>query len=276
MWVWHRETETERENKRMWAWAYMCVWVCVHVYVFGSLDGAVRRTLWLTAAIFALYFIRLLALTAQRGNFSSINNYTDETFWNVTLEQFHILCLTLISPLKAFVVVQLLSRICLWPHGLQHTRPPCPSPSPRACSNSCSLSRCCHPIISSCVVPFSSCLQSFPASGSFPVGRFFDSGKYWSFNFNISPTDEYSGLISFKMDWLDLLVVQGTLKSLLQHRSSKGSILWHSAFLMVQLSHSYMTTGKTYSYTFQKFHYWGKYIFFPASVSYMLPQLSSI
>ena len=69
--------------------------------------------------------------------------------------------------------------------------------------------------------------------------------KYWSFSFNISPSNEYSGMISFRIDWLDLLVVQGTLKSLLQHHSSKASILWHSAFFMVQLSHPYMTTGKT-------------------------------
>ena len=73
--------------------------------------------------------------------------------------------------------------------------------------------------------------------------------KYWSFNFSISPSSEYSGLISFRMDWLDLLAVQGTLKSLLQHHSSKASILWHSAFFMVQLSHPYMTTGKTIALT---------------------------
>ena len=69
--------------------------------------------------------------------------------------------------------------------------------------------------------------------------------KYWSFSFNISPSNEYSGLISFRIDWFDLLAVQGTLKSLLQHHSSKASILWHSAFFIVQLSHPYMTTGKT-------------------------------
>ena len=69
--------------------------------------------------------------------------------------------------------------------------------------------------------------------------------KYWSSNFSISPSNEYSGLISFRTDWLDLLAVQGTLKSLLQHHSSKASILWHSAFFIVQLSHPYMTTGKT-------------------------------
>jgi len=73
--------------------------------------------------------------------------------------------------------------------------------------------------------------------------------KYWSFSFNISPSNEHSGLISFRMDWLDLLAVQGTLKSLLQHHSSKASILWHLAFFIVQLSHPYMTTGKTIALT---------------------------
>ena len=73
--------------------------------------------------------------------------------------------------------------------------------------------------------------------------------RYWSFSFSISPSNEYSGLISFKMDWLDLLGVQGTLKSLLQHHSSKASILWCSAFFIVQLSHPYMTTGKTLALT---------------------------
>ena len=77
--------------------------------------------------------------------------------------------------------------------------------------------------------------------------------KYWSFSFNISPSNEYPGLISFRMDWLDLLAVQGTLKSLLQHHSSKASILWHSAFFIVQLSHPYMTTGKTIALTRQTF-----------------------
>ena len=74
--------------------------------------------------------------------------------------------------------------------------------------------------------------------------------KYCSFSFNISPSNQYSGLISFRMDWLDLLAVQGTLKSLLQHHSSKISILWHSAFFIVQLSHPYMTTGKTIALTY--------------------------
>ena len=77
--------------------------------------------------------------------------------------------------------------------------------------------------------------------------------KYWSFSFSISPSNEYSGLISFRMDWLDLLAVQGTPKSLLQPHSSKASILWHSAFFLVQLSHPYMTTGKTIALTRQTF-----------------------
>ena len=121
----------------------------------------------------------------------------------------------------------------LWPHGLQHARPPCPSPTPRVYSNSCPLSRWCHPTISSSVVPFSSCLQSFPASGSSNESVLgIRWPKYWCFS--ISPSNEYSGLISFRMDWLDLLAVQGTLKSLLQHHSSKASILWCSAFFIVQ------------------------------------------
>ena len=106
------------------------------------------------------------------------------------------------------------------------------------CSNSCSLSQWCHSTISSSVIPFSSCLQSFLASGSFPVSQLF------AFSFSISPPNEYSGLISFKIDWFDLLAVQGTLKSVLQHHSSKASILQCSAFFIVQLSHPYMTIGK--------------------------------
>ena len=115
-------------------------------------------------------------------------------------------------------------------HGLQHTRPPCPLPTPRVYSNSCPLSCWCHLTILSSVNPFSSCLQSFPESGSFHMKAVLPIRwpKYWSFSFNISPSNEYSGLISFMMDWLDLLVVQGTLKSLLQHHSSKPSILQFS------------------------------------------------
>ena len=121
------------------------------------------------------------------------------------------------------------------PHWPQHARPPCPSPTPRVYSNSCPLSRWCHATISTSVIPFSSCLQSFPASGSFPRSQFF--AKYWSFSFNISPSNEYSGLISFRINWFGLLEVQGTLKSLLQHHSSKTAILWCLAFFMIQLSH---------------------------------------
>ena len=139
----------------------------------------------------------------------------------------------------------------LWPHGLRYARLPCPSPTPGVYSYSCPLSRGCHPTISSCVIPFSSCLQYFPASGSFPMSQFFAScgQSIGSFSFSISPSNEYSGLISFRIDWLDLLTIQGTLKSLLQHPSSKASILQHSAFFILQLSHPYMTTGKTIALT---------------------------
>ena len=106
-------------------------------------------------------------------------------------------------------------------HGLQHARLPCPSLSIRVCSNSYPLNWWCHPTISSSVTSFSSCPQSFPASGCFLISWLcIRWPKYWNFSLSISPSKEYSGLISFRMDWLDLLAVQGTLKSLLQHHSS--------------------------------------------------------
>ena len=134
----------------------------------------------------------------------------------------------------------------LRPHESRHTRPPCPSPTPRVHSKLTSIKSVmpsnhlilCHPLL----LPLS----------IFPSIRVFSNEfvlhirwpKYWSFSFSISPSNEYLGLISFRMDWLDLLAVQGTLKSLLEH-NSKASVIHHSAFLMVQLSHLYMTTGKT-------------------------------
>ena len=116
------------------------------------------------------------------------------------------------------------------PHGLQYTRLPCPSPTPEASSNSCPLSRWCHPTISSSVVPFSSCVQSFLATGSFPeLALCIRWLEYWRFSVSISLSNEYSGLISFRIDWFELLAVQGTFKSLLQHYSSNISVLWCSA-----------------------------------------------
>ena len=137
------------------------------------------------------------------------------------------------------------------PHGLQHNKLPCPSQSPGVCSDSCPSSWWCHLTISSSTYP----LLLLPSI--FPSIRIFSSElalhirwpKYCSFSFSISPCSEYSGLISFRIDWFDILAVQGTLKSLLQHHSSKASILWCSAFLMVQLSHPYMTTRKTIALT---------------------------
>ena len=118
----------------------------------------------------------------------------------------------------------------LRPHGLQHARFSYPSPSPGVCSDSHPLSYQCQPTILSSVVPFSSCLQSFLASGSFPVSQFFTSGGQSigvSASASVLPVNIQ--LISFRIDWFDLLTVQGTLKSLLQHHSSKASVLRHSA-----------------------------------------------
>ena len=102
----------------------------------------------------------------------------------------------------------------LWPLGLKHVRIPCSSLSPRVCSNSCSLSQWCHSTVFSSVAPFSSCPQSFPASGSFPVSQLcIRWPKYWRFSFSNSSSNEYSGLISFRINWFDLVAAHGNLKS---------------------------------------------------------------
>ena len=140
-------------------------------------------------------------------------------------------------------------------HELQHIRPPCPSPTPGVHWDSRPLSQWCHPAISSSVVPFSSCPQIPPSIRVFSNESTLRMRwpNYLSFSSSIIPSEEIPGLISFRMDWLDLLAVQGTLKSLLQHHSSKASILRHSAFFTVQLSHPYMTTGKTIALTRRTF-----------------------
>ena len=141
----------------------------------------------------------------------------------------------------------------LWAHESQHTKPPCPSPTLRVHSNSCPLSRWCHPAISSCrpllvLPPIPPSIRVFSNESALPMRW----PKYWSFSFSISPSNEHPGLI-FRKDWLDLLAVQGTLKSLLQHYSSKASILQCPAFFTVQLSHPYLTTGKTIALTRRTF-----------------------
>ena len=138
-------------------------------------------------------------------------------------------------------------------HGLQHTRPPCPSPTPGVYSNSCPLSQRCLPAISSSVIPFSSCLQSFPVSRSFLRSQFFTSGGQ-----SIWVSASASVLPLNIQDWFPLgwtgWCLQVALKSLLQHHSSKASVLWHSAFFIVQLSHAYTTTGKTIALTRSTFY----------------------
>ena len=141
----------------------------------------------------------------------------------------------------------------LWPHEPQHARPPCPSPTPGVLPKPMSIESVmpsnhlilCRPLL---LLP-----SIFPRVFSNESALHIRWLKYWSFSFNVSPSNEHPGLISFRMDWLDLLAVLGTLKSLLQNHNSKALILWRSAFFTVQLSHPYMTTGKTIALTRQIF-----------------------
>ena len=134
----------------------------------------------------------------------------------------------------------------LQPHGPQYTRPPYPSPSSKVCTSSCPLH--CHLIL---WCPLLLLPSVFPSTSDFSneLAIWIRWPKYWSFSFSISPSNEYSGLISIKIDWFDLPAVHGTLSLLLQHDSLKASILWCSAFFMVQLSQLYVTTGKTTALT---------------------------
>ena len=146
--------------------------------------------------------------------------------------------------------VLLLSHVWLFEtHGLQHARLLCPPLSPRVCSHSSPLSQWCYLTVSSSAAPFSSCPQSFPASGFFSSESALHIRwpKNWSFSISNSPSNEY------RIDWLDLLAVQGTLKSLLQHHSSKSLVLRCPAFFMVQLSPLYMTAGKIIALIIQTF-----------------------
>ena len=134
----------------------------------------------------------------------------------------------------------------LWPREPQHARLPCTSPTSRVHPNPCPLSQWCHPAISSSVVPFSSCPQSFPASGSSKwVSSSHPVAQVLELQLQNQSYQWHPGLVSFRIDCFNHFAVPGTLKSLLQHHSSKASILWCSAFFIVQLSHPYMTTGKT-------------------------------
>ena len=146
--------------------------------------------------------------------------------------------------------VQSLMANSLQPHGLQHARLPCPSPTPGVYSNSCPLSRWCLPAISSSVIPFSSNLQSFPASGSFPMSQFFASGGH---SIRVSASNSVLPMNTqdwFPLGWTGWISLQSNgFLSLLQHHSSKASILWHSALFIVQISNPYITTRTTIALT---------------------------
>ena len=172
---------------------------------------------------------------------------------NQKLTESWIDCLVIIHPAQFSSVSSVVSD-SLQPHDLQYARPPCPSPTPSSPK----------PMSIESVMPSNHLILCHPhllLPSIFPSIRVFSNEStlrtrwpnYWSFSLSISPSDEHPGPVSCRMDWLDLLAVQGTLKSLLQHHSSKASILQHSAFFILQLSHPYMTTGKTIALTRQTF-----------------------
>ena len=176
-------------------------------------------------------------------------------YWNIIDIQYHLSHVHIIEIWLLLLFSCLVVSVSSRPHEPQHTRPPCPSPTPRVYSNSCPLSQWCHPTISSSVVPLSSHLQSFLGSRSFPISQLFASGDQSigaSTLATVLPMNIQSwfplgltGLISF--------AVQETLKGLLQHHSLKASILWQPAFLIVQLSQPYVNTGETIALTIWTF-----------------------
>jgi len=192
----------------------------------------------------------LLLVRNATTNLDSLLKSTDITL----LTKVH-LVKAIVFPVVMYQISRSVVSDSLRPHNSQHARSPCPSPTPGVHSDSRPSSQWCHPAISSSVVPFSSCPPIPPSIRvlSNESTLHMKWPKYWSFSFSIIPSKEIPGLISFRMDWLDLLAVKGTLKSLLHHHRSKASILQRSAFFTVQFSHPYMTTGKTIALTSQTF-----------------------
>ena len=204
--------------------------------------------------LLTIIFPALSIVTGTRCAFSNFFNWkklSSVVFFQ--LSYFLIYIMWIIKQHSVQISCSVMSE-SLRPHESQHARPPCLSPTPGVYSNSSIKS----------VMPFSHLILCCPLLLLPPIPpniRIFSNEstlcmrwpKYWSFSFSIRPSNEHPGLISFRMDWLDLLAVQGTLKSLLQHHSSKASILWCSAFFTVQLSHPYMTTRKIIALTRQTF-----------------------
>ena len=163
------------------------------------------------------YVVWLLSFSTMHSGLMYVAVHTSDLLFLLPSDVPFFGCNTIWSSIYQLLFSHSVVFHSLQPHGLQHARLPYPSPSPGACANSCPLSQWCHPTISSSVIPFSSCLQYFPPSGSFLMSWLFASGgqSIGSFSFSIIPSNEYSVLISFRIDWFDLLAVQGILKPML-------------------------------------------------------------
>ena len=222
---------------------YMFAWVCLYMKVFLALVTEKIQRDSNTVITPGALVLDIIPCLTKRNDGSAEKRLSPGFIWKCFYFVFERYC-------HSVRFSHSVMSHSLQSHGLQHPRLPCPSPTPGACSNSRPLSQWCQTTISFSAAPFSSCLQSFPASGSFQMGQLFaPGGQRIGISLGISPSNEYSGLTSFRIDWFDLLAVQGTLKSLLQHHTSKASILRCSAFFIVQPSHPYMTPGKTIALT---------------------------
>ena len=195
-------------------------------------------------------FYRVHTFSAETWSDMLLSHYKKQKSWPVRMKRLKEISDQKDLKIEFSSVSHLVMSGSLRPHELQHTRPPRPSSTPGVYSSSCLSSRWCHLTTSSSVIPFSSQPQSFPASGSFQMSQFFASAGQTigvSASASVLPIN-IQDWFPLQIDLLDLLAVQGTLKSLLQHHSLKASILWRSAFFVVQLSHPYMTTGKKHNF----------------------------
>ena len=226
------------------------IWIATHQSPLSSVSWSLLKLISCELVMLSIHLILCYPLLLP-SNFPSIRVFSNELSISIRCQSIGASASATDIPMNQYQYQFSLSVVSdsLWPHELQFARPPCPSPTPGVYLNSCSLSQWCHlTILCRPLLLLPWILPNISVFSNESALRI-RWPKYWSFSFNIRLSNEHPGMISFRMDWLNLLAVQGTLKSLLQHHSSKASTLQCSAFLIVQISNPYMTTGKTIALT---------------------------